>query len=475
MEKRLAIMLQRTPENFYPPPASFLDIDAKKKSFDSLRREKKPPAKKSKKNLNFADDDDEVNLDGINKFFREIDTQVIVLMMEKFKFSVVTTGSDLGIEELHFLLDDVFHKISALCNPRTSSGFYDPIKVIRDINATVIPSMVEIFEEIRGEFVTMSQKADVEDVDDIFYTKDANILKNCFRLILQLFTVIFTWRKLKLVKNREVLLETLKTLVPDGDGKDVEQLASLIIEYCVEFEGNVKNIECALALANFLQAISKLTESEIHQEFVAKTVENFLKKQWKNSKGDDDEGTAFNSCLEKLLEIYVETADFNKLEGFVDQMAEDFKFIANKQLSHQRSFSSFTKTNSIVMLRVYMSRLSQIIGASHSTCYDFWRRCSTIFGKFEEITKGLGTAVAYLLFLKNFLVFMKGFNIFGVAALKLTIKNKDNFIAIVRIVQKLCRFSHGLSCDLKVISKLRFIQKKFREKNYFRTNFHKFF
>lgn len=451
VEKRLAMMLQRTPENFYPPPASFLDIENKKKSFDSLRREKKPPSKKSKKNLTVPEDDDEVNLDGINKFFREIDTQVIVLMMEKFKFSVETSGSDLGIEELHFLLEDVLNKISALCNPRASPGFYDPIKVIRDINATVIPSMVGIFEAIRGEFVSMSQKAEMDDVDNVFYTKDANILKNCFRLILELFTVIFTWRKLKLQKNKEVLLETLKTLVPEGDDKDVEQLASLIIEYCVEFEGNVKSIDCALALAKFLHAISKLTDSDIHQDFVAKTVENFLKKQWKNSKGDDDEGTTFNVCLEKLLEIYVETADFNKLEGFVDQMAEDFKFIANKQLSHQRSFSSFTKTNSIVMLRVYMSRLSQIIGSSLSTSYEFWRRCSAVFGKFEEITKGLGTAVAYLLFLKNFLVFMKGFNTQGVAALKLTVKNKTNFIAMVRSVQKLARFSHGLSCDLKVI------------------------
>lgn len=458
VENRLGKMLRYAPEGYYPPAASFLDVTEKRKLFETMRKAKKPPTKKARKNANVegVDEDDDGHVVPIGKFCREIDTQVILLLMEKYKFSTEVSEDELGLLELHFLLDDVFQKISASCRTGSAgSGFYDPIRTIRDLNGSIMESLVGIFQQIRETFVAMSQQANAEDVDDVFYTKDANILKNCFSLILRLFTVIFTCPKLKLDKHKDVRLETLKAVIPADDlpanvDLDVDQFCIIIIEHGTSFDGNVKSIDCAVSLIKYLHTISKVSGCDDHRDTVMKSVENFLKKQWKDAKGNDEEGAAFSSNLEKLLEIYVDGSNLSALEKFIDTMAEDFKFIIGKQISHQQTFPCFTKTNSIVMMRVYMARLSQIILNSHSTNYDFWRRCTFIYSKFKEITKFFGSATAYIFYLKHFLVFMKGFNTQGIVALKKELKDKEKVIKLVRSVQDVTRFSHGLSCDLKV-------------------------
>jgi hypothetical protein len=182
---------------------------------------------------------------------------------------------------LPFLLDDVFHIISALCNP------CEALHSLLYATSTrqVFPALVNIFEKIRGQFVSMSQKAEEDDADDVFYTKDANILKSCFSLILQLFSLIFTCDKLKLAKNRKVLMATLRTLIHGELPRNayIGQTATVIIENSVSFEKNVKSIDCALSLARSLQTIANLANSDIHFDFVVKTVDTSSKSNEKRA------------------------------------------------------------------------------------------------------------------------------------------------------------------------------------------------
>lgn len=73
--------------------------------------------------------------------------------------------------------------------------------------------------------------------------------------------------------------------------------------------------------------------------------------------------TGFNANPEKLLQIYVEDADLTKLKQFTNVMTEDFKPIIGKQLSHLENFSSFTKRNSVYMIRAFLRRSSEILPA----------------------------------------------------------------------------------------------------------------
>ncbi|CRK94101.1 CLUMA_CG007624, isoform A [Clunio marinus] len=463
IENKLNKLLVAAPSNYYPPAADFLDIDIKKRAFDCLRKEKKnlhKPLKKSRKKNNNStiannSDEQESSIEINNKlrtFCREIDTQVILLLTETFKFSSEDVSEyELGLDELMFLLDDIYYKISSTCNPRSveQRGFFDPIRTIEELKDAVIPFLVSIFEAIRGEFISMSQNAN----EEVFYTRDANILKNCFCLVLKIFEVILSCPKLKLQRHNQLLKETLMSLIPDGDEsiESQDQLCFLIIEHGTSFERNVKNCNSAVALVTFLRVISRFSSSREQHELVHQLSGDFLKKQWKDSVGDDEQGATFNGNLEKLLQIFVDDANLQRIEELVDKMMNDMKKIFSKQIEYQETFPSFNKKNSLNMLRTYMNRLSKIICDTNpdDLNFKFWLSSAKIFNQLTEICKGISTQNAFVVFLKHFLIFIRLFNKHGIAVLKNVVKNREKFMDLVKTVQNITRFSHFASCDLK--------------------------
>lgn len=481
VENRLSQLLPEMPQSYYPPAAAFLDTEDKKKAFDSLRKEKKavqkPPTKTRKKNDSTIVDatlQPSTELfetsNKIRPFCREIDTQVVLLLTKAFKFSTSDLfEAELGLEELIFLLDDVYHKVKANISA-DNAGFFNPIKVIDQLKSEVIVHLVEIFRNICDELIVLSQKADEQDCNDVFFTKDGNILKSCFCLILQLFEVILSCPQLKHQANKKLLNETLAALIPKNlladDEHSQDDLCSVIIKYCAEFERNVKNCESAVALMKFLKCISNFSTNIEDRMLVHQLCENFLKKEWKNSTGSEDQGAGFNANLEKLLQMFVNAAELETLQEYVNKMSTDFVAIANKRMGHQNTFPSFNKGNSNVMVRSYLSRLSEIITTSDHIRmnYDFWLKSSNIFKKFIEIVRCIGTQNVQCTYLKHLLNFLRLFNSQGISVLKAIVKNKKKFVELVTSVQDVTRFAHGVSCDLKVRTLKSYFVK-------FRSNF----
>lgn len=460
VEKRLIQLVAAAPSSYYPPAANFLEVDSKKRAFDSLRKEAKAPPKKARKknNATAVAIKGEEAIEATNKlrqFCREIDTQAMLLLNEDFKFaSEALADEEFGLHELMFLLDEVHNKIVTACNPRS---FFDPIQTIKDLKATLIPFLVALLQKIRDELISMSRRAQRDESNEVFFTTDANLLKNCFCLILQMFDMILSCPKLKLVKNSELLLEALKSLVPADEMlanvDELDQTCFLIIEYGIGFEKNVKNCESAVALVKFLQTISGFSSNEEQRSLVQQLCESFLKKEWKNASGDGEHGAAFNTNLEKLLQAYVNEMSLDSVMALVVTMAEDVKgFAKEKATKPQKTFPSFTKGNSNVMMRSYMQRLSLIIGTTEpfELKFNFWRKSATAYNLLKEISKEIDTQSAYIVFLKNFLPFIRVFNVHGPTALKSIIHDKKKFVELVKSVQDVTRFSHGVSCHLKV-------------------------
>lgn len=458
-EKQLSQLLPDVPLSYYPPPATFLDIEVKKKLFDSLRKEKKTVPKKSRKKNDSTNATRNVPADQfiadnkIRPFCREIDTHVIVLLKQKFNYkSENVPVNEFGLQELIFLLDDLLHKIKPIFSPRSveQKGFFNPLQIFRDLKNSIISELAKIFHDICGELASMSEQADAEDSDDSFYTSDANMKKCCFSLILQLFDVLFSCPKLKLKKYE--IKETLEKLLPNNLLPDDDIYLNLV-KYFVSLQPNVKNIESAVSLINFLQTVSKISSSQEVQTIMHELCENFLKKEWKNSAGEDEQGAAFSANLEKLLQIFVEDVTFDQLEMKMKQMFADFQFIITKKLEFQRTFPSFTRANSILMMRAYLSRLSHILATmdSNKMNYNFWLRCTKLYGEVIDIVKCIGSQNAFVAFLKDVLIFMREFIAQGITVLKQTVKDKNKFLDLVKSIQTVYRFSHGVSCDLKVI------------------------
>lgn len=467
IENRLNQLLPEVPQSYYPPAAAFLDMEDKKKLFDSLRKEKKvvqkPPKKTRKKNdstiVNATIQQSPELLETSNKirpFCREIDTQVVLLLTKAFKFSTSDLfEAELGLNELMFLLEDVHHKVKSNISS-DNAGFYNPIKVIDQLKDEVIVHLVEIFRNICDELVVLSQKADVDDCNDIFFTKDANILKSCFCLILQIFEVILSCPQLKHQSNNQLLNQTLTALIPKNfladDEHSLDDLCSVIIKYCAEIEGNVRNCESAVALMKFLHRISSFSTNNEDQNRVHQLCENFLKKDWRSSTGGEDQGAAFNANLEKLLQMFIIDTKLETLEQYVDKMCEDFEAIGKKRMGHRNTFPSFNKGNSNIMVRSYLQRLSHIIATSDhiKMNFNFWIKCSNIFNKFIKIVKCIETQNVQCTYLKNFLTFIRLFNSQGISVLKTIVKDKKKFVELVKGVQTINRFAHGVSCELRV-------------------------
>lgn len=466
VEKRIVQLLKEAPSDYYPPPASFLEIEVKKKVFDSLRKEKKVTEKPPKK-IRIAKDATIANATHIppeeatetscklRQFFRKIDPQVILLLSENFKFVSAVDEKTFGLNELTFLLDDAHSKIATALNARSGDkqSLCDPICTVRQLNQNVLPSLVIIFHGIRGELETMSQKADEDDSDNVFFTSDANLLKVCFCLILQTFEVVLSCPKLKLKKYKELLVETLTALVPEGEIPSTiasqDQICMHIIEHYDAMERRVKNCESAVALVKFLKVVSSSVEQ---RRRVHKLCECFLKKEWRDRNGDYEKGLAFNNNLEKILQIFVDGTDLDEVSKLIGIMSEDFKHINSKELKFQKTFPSFNQANSIIMLRVYMARLSQIVGSTepHELKYAFWQKFVKTYDQLKPTIKSIHTQNIYCCYLKNFLIFIRVFNVHGVAVLKELTGDKKKFIELVRNYQEVTRFGHGVSCDLQV-------------------------
>lgn len=473
VEKHLNRLLKQVPSGYYPPAATFLDIDAKKKAFEVLRKEKRaagnPPKKMRKKNNATAIDvTPEETTNKLRQFCREIDTNVIVLLMEEFKFESDVGDDEFGLEELQFLLDDVYHKIAFKCSARSAEqrGFYNPVAVISQLNQCVTPYIVAIFKGIRGELITMSQKASDDVSDAVFFTKDANMLKNCFCLILQMLEVILSCPKLKLEKNKELLTETLKAILPpeeelsNVDSQD--QLSLLIFEHYTSLGKYVRNCESAVALLEFLLTVGKFSPTT-QKESVRDLSEMFLKKVWKDSVGGDAKGAKFNINVEKILKIHVEFIDLQTIEKLIGLMKSDLVKISVKTLDHHSTFPSFNKDNSHVMLRAYMARSSRILESTDpkQLTEKFWLKFTKVYNDFKETTnvfsslfeatkKGVMAQKAYIIFLSNFLVYIKVFNMSSKPVLESVLKYPERFTKLVKSTQDITRYAHGLSCDLKV-------------------------
>lgn len=82
--------------------------------------------------------------------------------------------------------------------------------------------------------------------------------------------------------------------------------------------------------------------------------------------------------------------------------------------------------------------------------FTFWQKIATIQCKFVDAVKWQKSAMALNLFLKNFIVFLKRFNIDGISVLRAVAKeNINNFVDLMKNMQRIRRSAHGAACELK--------------------------
>jgi hypothetical protein len=478
LEEQLNRLLMSAPPGYCPPFLNFAHNAEQMKSFVSIKKYKEkavkpPPNKKARKskgsNMNETENDihddesslvenkDEIvgNIKSSN-YCREMRNDVTLLLKEKFELNAVQHDDKFALKELIYLLELIFDKFSAIFKGSTK-GFVNEMVAIEDLNSSIIPHLVSIFRKINTELRNLTQsvmETDTENDDDerLFYTPESEMLKKGFGIILKMFTMIFSCKKLKHDDNEEIFNKILKSMLfNDAERMSSPQLlCSAVLDQFMDLERIVKDINGAVALIDFITTINSFYNDEINSIKIIEIAERFLKRIWKNSKRQVETGSEINVNLEKFLKIYVKKAKtFVDLKKLIDEMKE---ITTRNQLIKNRTFPCITKTNLIYMLRVYLKRLSDIITSSKSNQMDFefWKSCCDIEEDFIDVVKFVKSANVFKIFLKNILIFLRRFNVEGMKILsEIAKENKEKFILLVKGVQGIRRSAHGAANELK--------------------------
>lgn len=468
IEKQLDVLLKKAPLSYLPPYLNFLQYEHKKKTFEGIvkslekKSTAKPTTKKSKKDETANDtlNDTTSEKDKISfkssQFCREMDNDVALLLNESFKLTISQSDdTEFTLAELIYLLDDVHNKFSSIFKGTKidAKGFSDEIKSMQDIKSHILPYLVKIFTAINKEIEDMSRNSmETDDAEGAFFTDEGLQIKQAYDMILKIFNVLYGSKKLKLDDNSDLLNGMLKLLLEASSShlRSQEVVCSAIIEQYMEYEKNIKDIKCAVGLIDFMCLINSFAKDKTNAMKICDLSERFLKIRWKNANRQLEHGSLLNSAIEKLLKIYVKRA--TNLEQIENLVAEIEEATNRSELMANKTFPCITKVNLIFMLRVYIQRFSEHINATKAAVmtFDFWMMCTKLEEKFIAIVKRIKSMAAFNLFLKNFIVYLKKFNIDGMTILNDTARRDcQKFIQLVKDIQRIRRTAHGVACELK--------------------------
>jgi hypothetical protein len=438
IEKVLNRLLKSKPPGYLPP----LINDSMRKIFENLTKEKivsRPPKARKKetvapvKNIKFKS----------NQFCREMDNEIVHLLKEKFLLNTLKTDDEqFTLTELIYIIEDVHQKLELLFKSKNSEQkiFVDEILAIKDLGSSVLPHLVQVFEDLNDQIKNQMEIDEQE--ASLGLSRLAKFSSKGFYLILEMFDMIFSHKKLK--SNEEILIQLLKVFVKDLTNlKTQDRICAAIVERYSKFSDNAESLGSAIALVDFISVIaSHASNKNSYKTQIIEMAEHFLHQDWK----EPETGSAFNNNVEKLISIYVTKA--NNLEELFELVGEIENFLKDDQ----KTFPCINKSNFICIIRTYLRRASEIITTTKSNQinFAFWEICTKIQFKFVEAVKCFKSAVAMNLFLKNFVVFLKRFNTDGISVLKIMARNdQTKCVDLLKSIQRIRRSAHGAVCELK--------------------------
>jgi hypothetical protein len=427
LEKHLNRHLQKPPPGYCPP----LLNGSLRKKFETMTKEKVVirPAKMRKKSENVAEPKKVLKIKS-NQFCREMDNEIVLLLSEKFELQTTKVNDEsLTLTQLIYILEDVHRKLENVFKPKSSEEkkFIDEMQAIKDLESSVLSHLVRILEEIN------EQMSNTMDDDEAHEGKVSKLSSRGFCIILQLLNMIFSSKKLK--TDAKLLNSLLKKLLVSDTRRLRNQgsICEAIIDRYAMFADNVRELSGAVALIDFISMISALSgEQSQHNTKIYAMTEQFLQHHWDNNGASD-----FNANLEKLLSIYVNKAQtIDQIEDIVE-MLENFC-----KPKGEIRFPSINKSNILSMIRVCLRRMSEIVNATKSNLmtFGFWQKCTEILNRFILAVKFQKSAAALNLFLKNFLIFLKRFNLNGMSSLKVMAREDvKKFVDLIKSMQTIRR------------------------------------
>lgn len=367
-----------------------------------------------------------VDLQHYKPFFRELDLSYLDLLVTE---PLTTESAPLLSEETHqprlrppeflLMMKDLHCKLDKSLfikkkgfpgkSNLSSLGFaHLNLLNTRDIVTRVMRRIKHIFshlDSLKKYFERLSSVND-ESVDLITLCQKDSLI--CLEAVKATFTVLqtfFSWPGFANSVHEDLLRTSLFNIVTRfsdiGTQTGVALLAKGVIKYLEPFSDCSLDIEVATAHASLMSVLAGYTEDK-KEATVANKVETYLKKEWKDSAGEPEKGSMFNSQIEKLLLILVANSS---------DIYEDLLNLCNEGTNksiHKESVEMFPFINKGTMAVVYKVVLSSLVlevkkmtyGSTKDPDVQFekWSKAVTLFVKMvldlkTHCTRGLLTQV----------------------------------------------------------------------------------
>uniref|UniRef100_A0A1I8P4T9 Fanconi anemia group D2 protein n=1 Tax=Stomoxys calcitrans TaxID=35570 RepID=A0A1I8P4T9_STOCA len=416
------------------------------------------------------------NLYGSKEIYRQMDTNIILVLKEKLniKYPLPTecVGEEMGLLELRFILTDLVSKLESVVGIQKFQT-EQPLQYIAKPGDFMCD--ISEFISIVGNNIKIISNAinsKLEEVQRVYshadlFTNEFNLLKVCFGLCLRLLVAYFSWSEWfvseqRINKLKESLLVCLDRKKSQNlKSKSIGIITPEVIQVFLSYETAVVDLKSAVYLYQLMVNLNVLSDKDVKPkqfQAIRSLCRTLLCRKWFNYEGLLEKGAQCNVYLDELVKGFLRESDFKRQNEILRAVCEECKNLNGKDTS-LKSFPNFKKANFPLFFRglceILITSLNDKVTTNTLKSTDkleFWESSCKLLNKLLEILQGLDIPRNFQIFLKYSHLYLKLVLQHGLPVFEQYLrKNPERVCDLIKTMQTTTRYLHHLCCHSKAI------------------------
>ncbi|XP_075147776.1 fancd2 [Haematobia irritans] len=416
------------------------------------------------------------NLYGPKEIYRQMDTNIILVLKEKLNINyplpAECIGSEMGLLELRFILTDIVSKLESVVGiqkfqtEQSLQYISKPGHFMCDISEFIyiVGNNMKIISEAINKKLDEVQR--IYSHADLF-TNEFNLLKVCFGLCLRLLVAFFSWSEWfvseqRINKLKDSLLVCLERKKSQSlKSKSIGIITAEVFTVFIAYEKAVVDLKSAVYLYQLMVNLNVLSDKDAKSkqfQEIRSLCRTLLCRKWFNYEGHLEKGAQCNVYLDELVKGFLKDSDFKRQNDILRAVCEESKNLNGKDTS-LKSFPNFKKANFPLFFRglceILITSLSEKITVNSLKSTDkleFWESSSKLLNQLLEILQGLDIPRNFQTFLKYSHMYLKLVLQHGLPVFEQYLrKNPERVCDLIKIMQTTTRYLHHLCCHSKAI------------------------
>uniref|UniRef100_A0A1I8ML88 Fanconi anemia group D2 protein n=1 Tax=Musca domestica TaxID=7370 RepID=A0A1I8ML88_MUSDO len=416
------------------------------------------------------------NLYGPKEMYRQMDTNIILVLKEKFNIKyplpVECLGTEMGLLELRFILTDIVSKLESVVGIQKFQSEQSLQYIAKP--GHFMCDLSEFIYIVNNDMKVLSDAINLklEDVQRVYshadlFTEEFNLLKVCFGLCLRLLVAYFSWSEWfvseqRINKLKESLLVCLERKKAQSlKTKSVGIITAEVFSIFISYETSVVDLKSAVYLYQLMINLNFLSnkeakERQLHE--IRSLCRTLLCRKWFNYEGLLEKGAQCNVYLDELVKGFLRDSDFKRQREILRAVSDESKHLSGKDTS-LKSFPNFKKANFPLFFRglceILITAINDKITSNALKSNDkleLWESSCKLLNMLLEIVQGLDIPRNFQIFVKYSHLYLKLVLQHGLPVFEKYLRqNPDRVCELIKTMQTTTRYLHHLCCHSKAI------------------------